>query len=220
MELSLKEKESIKEFSNLAEKYYGGFWGFYFKNSYRKALNLAKPYLGSGRSILDVGCGPGGLEKLLSRLVSGSKIIGIDISPKVIEVAQKSINNDDNKQNNEIIFIVSQASIIPYPDNFFDIIFCLNSFHHFPDQVGFVREANRMLRPGGVLVLLDNINDNVIRKCWIKILNLCFGEKEVEYHSRKEIREFLLSNMFGLIDQKTFFLFTSFFICKKAKLGL
>lgn len=91
-------------------------------------------------------------------------------------------------------FITSRANSITYEDEHFDLVFCLNALHHFPDHPSFFKEISRVLKKGGALVLLDLVKDNIIRKTWVLISKkVIFREKEVEYHSKKELLE-LLSN--------------------------
>ena len=46
------------------------------------------------------------------------------------------------------------ASSLPYETGFFDLVYCVNAFHHFPDKRGFLSEARKVLKPGGVLAII------------------------------------------------------------------
>ncbi|MFA5143737.1 MAG: class I SAM-dependent methyltransferase [Candidatus Omnitrophota bacterium] len=214
MNLNDREKESIVKFDKWAPIYERGLWGFYFRVAYQKVLALAGKYISHDSKVLDIGSGTGELTFLLSGKAPKGEIVGLDISQQMIEASQKKKleRNADN-----VKFIASRANSIPYKDGHFDLVFCLNALHHFPDHPSFFKEINRVLKKGGALVLLDLINDNIIRKTWVLISKkIIFREKEVEYHSKRELLG-LLSNA-GLEPeiQKSFLFFTLISISKKA----
>ena len=49
--------------------------------------------------------------------------------------------------------IVAMANAIPFPDDTFDVVTCLETLEHDPDPFGSIREMRRVLKPGGALVL-------------------------------------------------------------------
>jgi len=211
---NIREKESIKIFDKWAPSYEKGFWGFYFKTAYRSILALTEKYIGRDSKILDIGCGTGELVFLLSGKVSEGEIIGLDISKQMIEAAQKK--KLERKINNAQ-FVTSKANSIPYENERFNLVFCLNALHHFPDHPSFFKEISRILKKDGTFVLLDLIKDNPIRKMWALISqSVIFREKEVEYHSKREL--FGLLNNAGLEPEikKLSLFFTMITISKKA----
>ncbi len=98
-------------------------------------------------TLLDAGCGTGAMIKLLAQDIPGKEYHGIDLSEKMIEVA---------KENGEAIhFQQGDCEALPYPDNSFDVVTCSMSFHHYPNVENFFRNAHRILKPGGRLILRD-----------------------------------------------------------------
>lgn len=185
----IREKESIKIFNKWAPRYERGFWGFYFRTVYRNILALTEKYISHNSKILDIGCGTGELVFLLSGKAPEGEIIGLDISKEMIETAQKK---KLERKTSNVQFIASRANFIPYEDECFDLVFCLNALHHFPDHPRFFKEIDRILKKDGAFVLLDLIKDNLIRKMWALISqSVIFREKEVEYHSKRELFELL-----------------------------
>jgi len=107
--------------------------------------NLAE-YVNSGEKILDLGCGNGRLLEILK----GKRVnyIGLDNSQKLLEIAKK--NYPDEK------FQVGDALNLPFPENFFDKVFSIRVLPHIPSkefQLQFLKEAKRVLKPRGNLIL-------------------------------------------------------------------
>lgn len=101
----------------------------------------------SYNNLLDVGCGTGWLlNKLSSNHVA--KFYGIDISENMLQVAK-----DKNIPNTKLS--LGSADKLPYKDNTFDVVTCVQSFHHYPQQDAAIEEAYRVLKEGGLYILSD-----------------------------------------------------------------
>jgi ubiquinone/menaquinone biosynthesis C-methylase UbiE len=103
-----------------------------------------------GDKILDVACGRGFSSFYLSHLVPGIEVIGTDLLPENINVAKTLYNYTQG-----LSFEVVDAEAMPYEDEAFDKIFCLEAAFHFSNKEKFIQECNRLLKPGGLLVLVD-----------------------------------------------------------------
>ena len=97
--------------------------------------------------LLDVGCGTGWLIDNLAKQ-HGAIYHGIDISENMLEKA-KSKNIKNAK------FTLGCSDKLPYEDNTFDIVTCVQSFHHYPQQDAAIEEAYRVLKEGGLYILSD-----------------------------------------------------------------
>ena len=64
-----------------------------------------------------------------------------------------------------ITFAEMPAEKLPFPDASFDLVTCRTAPHHFADVPAFVAEVARVLRPGGVFGLVDNISPADRRGC-------------------------------------------------------
>lgn len=98
----------------------------------------------AGKSVLDVGCGPGWLTVQYAR--AGASAFAIDLTSKAVELARRHLDYYGVKAD------VRQASAeaIPFPDQTFDLVFSSGVLHHTPDTMGSFRECFRVLKPGGV----------------------------------------------------------------------
>ncbi len=98
-----------------------------------------------GMRILDLACGPGTLTGLLARQVSpGGEVVGIDLAAGMIELARRS-------EPSNARFEVMDMEQLALPDASFDAAVCGHGLQFAPDLLRALREARRVLRPGGVL---------------------------------------------------------------------
>jgi ubiquinone/menaquinone biosynthesis C-methylase UbiE len=97
-------------------------------------------------SVLDVGCGPGIYAPLVRQL--GHNYIGIDISPKMIEVARKRFASCAD-------FEICDALHLPFKECSFDAVLCLGMFEYISpgEEESYLRELRRVVKPEGVIVL-------------------------------------------------------------------
>jgi ubiquinone/menaquinone biosynthesis C-methylase UbiE len=103
-----------------------------------------------GRTVLDLGCGTG--ENVIPLLERGARVIGMDISPDLIAIAQKRLN----VANLEATLTTGDAYATGLPDESVDAIFSMALIHHL--DIKLVRdEMWRVLRKGGVIILREPV---------------------------------------------------------------
>ena len=102
-------------------------------------------------SVLDLGCGYGQWTKVLS--VLNDRAYGVDINVGRIEIAKTLF--PESKMSSELHFGVAQATSTPFPDAFFDVVFCYGVFM-FLDPDDALKEIHRILRPGGRIYISTN----------------------------------------------------------------
>lgn len=105
----------------------------------------------SWMTVLDVATGPGHTALAIAPFVR--EIAGIDLTPKMIEVARSQAAARGIKN-----FVAAQMDVetLEFPDGSFDAATCRIAPHHFPDVPRALREVRRVLRAGGRLVLEDS----------------------------------------------------------------
>ena len=77
------------------------------------------------QSALDLGCGTGEMLKLILQLPEQVKLL------------------------------LGDSEALPFPDNTFDVVYCNDSFHHYPAPMNVLREVHRVLKPGGTFLMGD-----------------------------------------------------------------
>ncbi len=108
-------------------------------------LILDNADVGEGKKILDVACGTGVLIPYYLERNVGS-VLGADISPKMIEIAESKFDNDN------VSFIVGDVEKIDI-DREFDSIVVYNAFPHFQDGERLIKSLCEHLKPGGKLTI-------------------------------------------------------------------
>ncbi len=96
-----------------------------------------------GRRTLDIGCGEGRVSRDLA--ARGHRVIGVDLSPSLVRYA---IEADPNTA-----YLAADATALPFPDGVFDVAVAYNTIQNVLDLDGAVREAARVLEPGGRLCI-------------------------------------------------------------------
>lgn len=110
-------------------------------------VDLAKPE--AGQTVLDVGCGFGGMLEALGKRPS-LRLIGVNIDRRQLEICRSVPLG-----SNTLSLIVADACALPIGAGRCDRVLCVEAMFHFRDRAGFLREAAGALRSGGRVVLSD-----------------------------------------------------------------
>ncbi len=109
--------------------------------------------LGARGRLLDLGTGPGDIPLLIVERVADCTVVGVDLSPGMLELAQK--RRAGARQAERIKFRLADAKDLDFEDASFDAVFSNTVLHHLADPRPFLREARRVLRPRGTLLIRD-----------------------------------------------------------------
>ena len=102
---------------------------------------------------LDVGTGPGTFPIYISKALPEIRFKGIDLSPVMIELANKNAIDDGVKDRIE--FEVGSAYSLPCDNHSIDLLLCINTLHHLDRPIDFFNEVARALKEGGGFVIVD-----------------------------------------------------------------
>jgi len=118
--------------------------------------------LGKVESILDVGCGNGTLVRHLADRVA-REAIGIDIAGS--SFSEKRISEDGRAYLAECVQ-GDGRSMGSFADNRFDAVVTVRAFHELSDPIAALREARRVLKPGGTVLIADFAKGHVGERMW------------------------------------------------------
>lgn len=140
-----------KQLGELYEEEAGPRHRYYVRVKARHMAGLAKRFLKNTKNLscLSIGCGTGEAEVHYSCIFS--KVVGIDYSGGMIAKAKKL----DLKGTT---FMKMDATKLTFKDDSFDVVVIFNVLHHVPsyrDLLGIIKEAGRVLRKEGILLVYE-----------------------------------------------------------------
>lgn len=115
-------------------------------NQINKVLNQTEI---KNKKILDIGCGDG--SSMADLVDKCQNFYGIDQDVDVVEQAQKNLPNGK--------FLVGDGQKIPFGDNQFDLVIFSKSLHHHLDCLLALKEAIRVSKPKGLIVIVELVLD-------------------------------------------------------------
>ena len=152
-----------------------GYWDANTKNLHEALQNINKVLAGKAKitgkdSVLDAGCGIGGSSLWLAKNI-GCSVTGISLSAKQVATAQALAAQES--LSDKASFSQQDFTATTFADESFNIVWAIESVCHAPDKSLFLKEAFRLLKKGGRLILADffqkeNLkgNDAVLIKQW------------------------------------------------------
>lgn len=154
--ISLKDKLERQFYNEEAEKYLADFKHKVFlydenedmPTSHQQFYQQLKDI--DGKEILDVCCGYGFTSVRLAKI--GAQVTGIDISPKMIELAQR--NAELNSVEDNISLKVMSVQAMDFADQSFDFVVGIGALHHLNLETA-GHEISRVLKKGGKALFLE-----------------------------------------------------------------
>jgi len=115
-----------------------------------------------GETVLDIGSG-GGLDSLVAaRMVgAGGKVVGLDLSPEMVARAYENLKQTDLTN---VAFQEFSGEELPFPDGSFDVVISNGVFNLIPAKGRMLKEACRVLKPDGRLLIADQVLSGALTK--------------------------------------------------------
>lgn len=136
----------------------------------------------NNQKVLDCACGEGIVSRQLREL--GADVTGLDISLRLINIGKKKFNSNSK-------FINSNATEIPLPSSYFDLVVINMALHDIEDYQITIREAERVLKNKGRLIF--------------SITHPCFEPPGSQWLQTKEGLIFINDNYFNEVPRRFYF---------------
>jgi len=107
----------------------------------------------TGRQVLDIGCGSGGITLHIARSHEPAQITGFDVEAPVLEEARRRASQAG--LTDRMQFVQGAPGPLPFADGSFDVIFSKDALIHVPDKDALFADIFRLLRPGGWFAASD-----------------------------------------------------------------
>ncbi len=174
-----------KKYSQLAQDY-DDKWNFYIKATLQETLKRIE--VKSGQKLLDVGCGTGILLETLENNHTDIILAGVDPTQEMLDIAEKRLSKKVRLEQ-------SYAEKLPFETETVDIIISCNMFHYVREPNIALKEAMRILKPTGRLVITDWCDDYIACRIYTFFLRK-FNDAHFKAYTKREFYNLLSSSEF------------------------
>jgi len=141
----------------------------------------------SGKKIIDIGCGIGGIDVLLVREHGAASVTGVDIEQPVLDRATVRAQAED--LSDRLTYQLVAPGPLPFNPESFEVVFSKDAMIHIPDKEALFADVFRTLRPGGLFIASDwmRSDDNPPTpemKYYLEVEGLNFGMASQERYAK------------------------------------
>ncbi len=162
-------------------------------------LAYLAPHVSQGDRVLDLGCGPGSMWHHWTALPSLDRLVGVDLSPRMIEEARRAHPAGE--------FEVARAHELPFDNGDFDVVIASSVLHHIPDQhlPAALEEITRVLDEHGRLVGREPMENTFAQSPgWVSGSMMMFRHLVFRLTRSREFPEPTLGSHHHVFEQPTF----------------
>lgn len=204
MILHKNKSQAIREFDAWAGNYDRSIFNWtLFRPACKLLLSEVRKRLAQRKDafrLLDIGCGTGTFVAKCLDMGSHMELAGLDMAYNMIQKAREKLARaSDNGLS--ITFSVGDAENLPFDNDYFDMVTCAHSFHHYPNQFQAIREMRRVIRPGGGLLIVDGHRDDPLGYLIFDVV-VDTIEKHVRHCSRREFVQMFKDAGFRKVTQR------------------
>lgn len=118
--------------------------------------------INTGEQVLDIGCGAG-VDTILASLMTGptGNVVGVDIMIEMLQKAEANLKITDLKN---VTFKKASGENLPLPSDIFEIVISNGVINLIPDKESALAEIFRVLKPGGRLMMADQVASGSVQK--------------------------------------------------------
>lgn len=154
--------------------------------------------------IIDVGCGTGGLVRVLT--AQGAQVTGIDIPEMLAKAKEFSLVGDEK-------YLPGAGEDLPFKDSYANIIIYFASLHHVPVPMmnQAIKEVHRVLKTGGIVIFVEPVGK---KGSYFEVIRIVEDEREIQRHAYEAIKN---ASSIGLesVEEKMIYIERSFEDCVK-----
>jgi SAM-dependent methyltransferase len=146
-------------------------------------------------TILDIGCGGGGALGDMALYFPNAKLYGIDYSRDMASLAARV--NTDLIENGRIEILHGTVSSLPFSGNIFDLVTAFEAYYFWPDLIHALQEIRRVLRPGGILLIVNEVYEH---ERFHKRNKRWAAWADMHLHSPQGYRDFLSTSGYAAVE--------------------
>jgi len=146
---------------------------FWHGRRFQEISKIIEPVNGN---VLDIGSCDGTFSQVIIEKTKANKLIGIDVVSSLVKYAQKRFKGD-----NRFEFLVANGETLPFKDNQFKAVFCLEALEHIDNPRNVIQESFRVTKSGGYLIILIPTDSLLFKILWWIVLHT-WGKHWQETH--------------------------------------
>lgn len=195
--MNIYKEKSKQAFDKQAKEYDNAMYGEHARKLYPALLEvICHSY---GNTVLDIGCGTGALLKQVYDEDHRRILYGIDISTKMVQKSKE-------RMQDKATIIEGDSEHLPFKDNTFDIVYCNDSFHHYPNPDKVLEQMQRVVKVGGICIIGECYLPIILRQA-MNVMMKYSNEGDVKIYSKKQwqrmMKKYFHAIVFKKIDNKS-----------------